>query len=99
MKQKAKSRNIPFSLTFEEFKILCKNTGYLSKYKRGQNATVDRRCNYQGYHFFNLQIITNRANASKGNRHSGNRFEAPEKEKTLEELMSTSEGQFEDLPF
>lgn len=99
MKQKAKQRNIPFSLTLEQFFILCRNTGYLSKGKRGQNVTVDRRCNFQGYHFFNLQIISHRANASKGDRHSGSNFSKPEKEKTIEELITNNEGNNEDLPF
>lgn len=99
MKQKAKSRNIPFSLTFEEFLLFCRNTGYLTKGQRGQNATVDRRCNFQGYHLFNIQLLTNRANASKGNRHSGSKFSKPEPEKTLNELMSNYEGGEDDLPF
>lgn len=99
MKQKAKTRNIAFSLTLEQFFTLCKNTGYLSKGQRGQNATIDRRCNFQGYHLFNLQVISNRANASKGSRHSGDKFSAPEKEKSINELMSISECSEEEIPF
>jgi hypothetical protein len=99
MKQKAKSRNIPFSLTLDELEILCKNTGYLNKGKRGQNATVDRRCNFQGYHLFNLQIVHNRYNASKGNSHSGSNFERPDSLKSLDEIINESEASEEELPF
>ena len=99
MKQKAKSRNIEFSLTLDEFFILCRNTGYLEKRRRGQNATVDRRCNIHGYHLWNIQIITNKANASKGNRFSGNNFERPTSERTLEEIIEESKDFEDDIPF
>ena len=99
MKQKAKQRGIDFSLTLEEFFILCRNTGYLEKYNRGQNMTIDRRCNFQGYHFFNLQVLSNRKNASKGNSHKGSVFTKPEPEKSLNEIMSNHEGGEYDLPF
>ena len=76
-KQKAKSRGIEFSLTLEWFRKFCERTGYLSKGYRGFSATLDRRCNVHGYHSWNIQILSNRANASKGNRHSGDNFKCP----------------------
>ena len=51
--------------------------GYLKKGVRGLAATVDRRCNIHGYHLWNMQIMTNRANASKGNRFQGDNFNGP----------------------
>jgi hypothetical protein len=65
-RENAKIRSKDFSITLEQFRLFCKKTGYLSKYKRGQNSTIDRRCNTQGYHIFNIQLLTNRQNASKG---------------------------------
>lgn len=58
-----------------EFRAFCKRTGYIiTKGKRGQNATIDRRCNLHGYYIWNIQLLTNRQNASKGNRFSGRGF-------------------------
>ena len=76
-KQKAASRGIDFTITLEWFRGFCARTGYLSKGYRGQSATLDRRCNIHGYHAWNIQILSNRANASKGNRFRGDEFECP----------------------
>jgi len=76
-KQKAAARNIEFTITLEWFRKFCARTGYLSKGYRGQRATLDRRCNVHGYHPWNIQILSNRANASKGNRFAGDEFECP----------------------
>ena len=66
---KSKRRGLANSVTLEEFRAFCKRTGYIiNKGYRGQSATIDRRCNAHGYHIWNMQILTNRANASKGNR-------------------------------
>lgn len=66
-KCRAKQRNKSFSITLEQFKDFCKRTGYLvDKGKRGQNATIDRIKNKYGYHIWNIQLLTNRQNASKG---------------------------------
>lgn len=74
-KGKAKKRGIGFYVTLEQFRRFCQRTGYIvTKGKRGQNATIDRLCNAHGYHIWNMGLKTNRANASKGNRFSGNCF-------------------------
>jgi hypothetical protein len=77
MKGKAKQRGIDFSFTLDEFRDWCKRTGYLKKGVRGFAATVDRRCNAQGYHIWNMQLMSHRANASKGNRFQGDDFNGP----------------------
>lgn len=100
MKQKAKSRGIQFSLTLQEFLLFCNNTKYLTPGLRGQSATVDRRCNAQGYHLFNIQLLSNRANARKGSSFSGNQFTRPEPHKTIAEELSSFEQTGEDeIPF
>lgn len=77
-KNNAERRGKDFSITLEEFRKFCKRTGYIvKKGRRGYNATVDRRCNAQGYHIWNLQLLTHRANCSKGNSFNNN-FEGPE---------------------
>lgn len=66
-KGNAKKRNKPFTITLEEFRQFCLDTGYLiQKGKCGQNTTVDRIRNPEGYHINNIQLLTNRQNASKG---------------------------------
>jgi len=77
-KSKATFRGIVNSVTLEEFRAFCKRTGYiLTKGYRGQSATIDRRCNAHGYHIWNMQLMTNRANASKGNSFNGDEFDCP----------------------
>jgi hypothetical protein len=77
-KTNAKKRNIDFSVTRKEFQMFCEKNGYLIiKGRRGQNATIDRLCNIHGYHIWNMGIKTNRQNASKGNRFSGENFDCP----------------------
>lgn len=66
-KGNAKKRNIPFDITLDEFRSFCQKTGYIiTKGKRGQNATIDRINNSKGYTIDNIQLLTNRQNASKG---------------------------------
>lgn len=66
-KGNARQRGKEFSITIEEFRDFCQRTGYIiDKGKRGQNATVDRIVNARGYHIDNIQLLTNRQNASKG---------------------------------
>ena len=68
-KSKSKSRGIENTITLEEFRDFCERTGYiLKKGYRGKSATIDRIDNSKGYHIDNIQIISFRANASKGNR-------------------------------
>lgn len=66
-KTNARRRNQEFSITIEQFRNFCSETGYLiEKGKRGQNATIDRIKNKFGYHIWNIQLLSNRKNASKG---------------------------------
>lgn len=65
-KGKAKQRGIEHHVTLKQFRKWCEETGYLSPYKRGQNATIDRPDNRFGYYIWNMEILTNRQNSSKG---------------------------------
>lgn len=74
----ARKRKIENSVTLEEFRKFCIDNDYIvKKGRRGQNATIDRRCNVHGYHIWNMTILTNRQNASKGNRFRGDEFDCP----------------------
>ena len=77
-KGNAKKRNIENSVTLEEFRHFCEINQYIvKKGRRGQNATIDRRCNLHGYHIWNMAILTNRQNASKGASFGGDNFGCP----------------------
>lgn len=67
-KDSAKSRNIPFLLTFEEFEYWAVR----HKLLKGRGVTkygwhIDRVRNNEGYHIDNIQILTNSQNAAKEN--------------------------------
>lgn len=66
-KGNAKKRSKHFDITLKQFRLFCEKTGYLiTKGKRGFNATIDRIDNSKGYTIDNIQLLTNRQNASKG---------------------------------
>ena len=57
---------IPFTITLEEFRKFCAETGYIiCKGKRGFNCTIDRRINSEGYHIWNIQLKSIGANIAK----------------------------------
>ena len=66
-KGNAKRRKKPFFVTIEQFRQWCKEKNYIiKKGRRGQNATIDRIINKEGYYIDNMQILHNKQNASKG---------------------------------
>lgn len=77
-KGNAKKRRKVFTITLEEFRGFCKRTGYIIESgKRGQNATIDRRCNAHGYHIWNIQILSLTDNCKKGSGFRGDDFDCP----------------------
>jgi len=77
-RSKSKYRGIENSVTLEEFRKFCVDNDYIvKKGNRGKRCTIDRRCNIHGYHIWNMQILTLRRNASKGNRFAENDFPDP----------------------
>jgi hypothetical protein len=74
----ALNRKKEFTITLLEFRNFCQVTGYcIKKGRRGKNATIDRYCNAHGYHIWNIHLMTNSANASKGAGFRGDDFECP----------------------
>ncbi|OAB79731.1 hypothetical protein ULVI_03020 [Cochleicola gelatinilyticus] len=66
MKHNAKTRGKSFSITLDEFRQLCKETGYIiTKGFRGRAASIDRIDNSKGYSIDNIQIMSLRANVKK----------------------------------
>lgn len=69
-KHNALRRGKEFTITLDEFRRFCERTGYiLDKGVRGRNATIDRRCNAQGYHIWNIQLLTHSQNVKKYYNH------------------------------
>lgn len=69
LKHSAKGRRIPFTLTFEEFVVLCEETHYLAhKGTSSECLHVDRIDASRGYEAGNVQVITCSENVGKGNR-------------------------------
>ena len=69
LKSSAAKRNIPFSLTFEEFAKWDKATGYTEKKGKDINsASVDRRNPNGGYCIGNIRIMTYGENAFQGSQ-------------------------------
>jgi len=57
IRNRARKRNIPFSLTLEEFRQFCARTGCLAN--RGtdpHSGSIDRIDHDEGYHVWNLQV-------------------------------------------
>lgn len=74
----ARKRNVENSVTLLQFRKFCLDNDYIvKKGRRGQKATIDRRCNIHGYHIWNMTILSNKANARKGNRFRGDEFDSP----------------------
>jgi hypothetical protein len=65
-KGNATRRGKEFGISLEEFRQFCEETGYLKNGYRGYSATIDRVDNRRGYFIDNIQLLSNRANASKG---------------------------------
>lgn len=69
LKNRAKQRNIPFSLTLDEFKTIWKN--HPEKWKERienpsvMNWSLDRKDRDKGYHFDNLQVMSVSDNSKK----------------------------------
>jgi len=67
LRHSAKKRKLPFTLTIESFAEFCKETGYLEK--RGNkpgSMTIDRRDWNEGYHIWNMQVMTHADNSAQG---------------------------------
>lgn len=65
----ALERKKEFTITLDQFRQWCAKEGYLQKGRRGKAATVDRIDNTKGYHIWNIQLLTNRANIMKYHNH------------------------------
>jgi len=67
LRHSAKKRDLPFTLTKAQLADLCARTGYLEKRGNAPDSlTIDRIDWDEGYHIWNLQVITHEANSAQG---------------------------------
>lgn len=67
LRHSARKRNLPFTLTKAEFGKFCAETGYLEKRGNKEDSlTIDRKDWNEGYHIWNLQVMTHKDNSGQG---------------------------------
>lgn len=69
LRSNAKKRRKEFTITLDEFRVLCEQSGYLEGSGGGKmSLTIDRIINSIGYCKGNLRVITRSENSSKGTK-------------------------------
>lgn len=67
VRSKARQRKIEFDLSFDDFKVLCEESGYVEgKGRRSECLSLDRQDPDKGYTVENIEVITYGENCSKG---------------------------------
>lgn len=67
LRHSARKRSLAFTLTVKTFKKFCLQTGYLER--RGNkptDLTIDRIDWNEGYHIWNLRVLTHAENSEQG---------------------------------
>lgn len=66
LRNRAKQRNVKFTITFEYYKKFCEETGYAAgKGRKPSSLTIDRIKVWIGYEPGNLQVLTKSDNSAK----------------------------------
>lgn len=67
LRHSAKKRNLPFTLTHEQFAEFCRVTRYLElRGREDAQLTIDRKDWNEGYHIWNLQTVAHSINSAQG---------------------------------
>lgn len=67
IRNRAKQRGIPFTITRPEFEKFCQETGYMER--RGHHEgglSIDRKDHDKGYHIWNVQVMEFVENCTNG---------------------------------
>lgn len=66
LRNRAKQRNIAFTITLEQFRAFCVKTKFIAgKGRSADSFTIDRIYNNVGYHIDNIQVLTKKQNIKK----------------------------------
>lgn len=67
IRHSARKRKLPFTITKPEFEKFCAETRYLElRGKQENDLTIDRIDPNQGYHIWNLRVLTHTENSAQG---------------------------------
>lgn len=67
LRHSARKRKLPFTLTVAEFMKLCEQTEYLKRRgNKPHDLTIDRINWNDGYHIWNLRVLTHEENSMQG---------------------------------
>lgn len=67
LRQRARARKIPFTITLVQFRKFCQDTDYLSlRGREPDSATIGRINHDEGYHIWNIQIESHAENSEDG---------------------------------
>lgn len=67
LRHSAKKRDIPFTLTLEEFRGFCARTNFIQlKGKKPDDLTIDRIESKQGYSLNNIRTLPHKQNSAQG---------------------------------
>lgn len=67
MRQRARHRGLPFTITLAEFKRFCSETCYLeSRGQEPESMTIDRIDHDKGYHIWNIRLLAHAENSASG---------------------------------
>jgi len=79
LRQRAKKRQVPLTITLAQFRQWCQETGYLET--RGQNpdsSTIGRINHNEGYHIWNIRIESHAENSANGHTVPENSEDEPQ---------------------
>lgn len=66
MRNRARRKNIPCTITLEQFRLWCHKVTYIGfKGRSPEGWTIDRKYNDVGYHIDNIQAMQNQDNVKK----------------------------------
>lgn len=67
IRRSASKRKLPFTITVAQFKKFCDETNYLAlKGQFPHSMTIDRKDWNEGYHIWNIQILSHAENSEEG---------------------------------
>jgi len=67
IRNRARQRKVPFTITLVQFRAWCEKTGYLERRGREPEcATIDRINHDEGYHIWNIEVRSHAENSTNG---------------------------------
>jgi hypothetical protein len=72
IRNRARQRGLPFTITLPEFRKFCAETNYLElRGRKPDSLSIDRKNHDQGYHIWNIRVSPFNLNCTNGHTVSG----------------------------